>query len=146
MRLAAQVNNQLFTQPATLTKATSTLFTYPYSAPTVSVLLPNPEFGNTDNFETNGIARHTRAGGLKTFKSDNWPITQILRMTFKSVDDAVVPFLREFLLACAGKEVGYLDHHSRQWRGVISTPSIATDDDGINCQNDFTFDFIGRIA
>lgn len=109
------------TTPPTLGSATLTL-TYPYTSPTSTLVLRNPEFRNQDTLSFNRINRETRGGTLIVFADPNWPKSQVLSMQVDFLKQSQVDDLLQFFLDSLGKEVGLLDHENRQWRGIILTP------------------------
>lgn len=117
--------NPDFTPPTTtaptLGHATLTL-TYPYTSPTTTLVLRNPEFRNQDTLSFNRINRETRGGTLIVFADPNWPKSQVLKLQVDFLKQSQVDDLLEFFLDSLGKEVGLLDHENRQWRGIILTP------------------------
>ena len=105
----------------TLGNATLTL-TYPYTTPTTTLVLRNPEFQNQDSLNFNRINRETRGGTLVVYADPNWPKAQTLSLTVNHLKQSQVDDLFDFLLESLGKEIGLLDHENRQWRGIILTP------------------------
>ena len=105
----------------TLGSATLTL-TYPYTSPTTTLTLRNPDFRNQDSLNFNRINRETRGGTLVVYADPNWPKAQTLSLTISHLKQTQVDDLFDFLLESLGQEVGLLDHENRQWRGIILTP------------------------
>jgi hypothetical protein len=109
------------TTPPTLGAATLTL-TYPYIAPTTTLVLRNPEFQNKESLNFNRINRETRGGTLVVYADPDWPKAKVLTLTLRHLKQAQVDALLTFLQESLGKEVGLLDHENRQWRGIILNP------------------------
>jgi len=96
--------------------------TYPFVAPTYTVVLRNPEFSNKDNLNFNRINRQTRGGTLVVYADANWPKTQTFQVEVQGLKAAQVADLLVFFGVSLGKEVGLLDHENRQWKGIIMDP------------------------
>ena len=109
--------------PPTLGTGTFTL-TYPRVSPTTTLVLKNPEMGNSDILRFTKIDRRTRGGDRKIFSDLEWGSTQSFDLTISDICqlnvtiDEMVDFLNDSL----GKEIGLLDWENRQWKGVIITP------------------------
>jgi hypothetical protein len=109
------------TTPPTLGAATLTL-TYPYIAPTTTLVLRNPEFQNKESLNFNRINRETRGGTLAVYADPDWPKAKVLTLTLRHLKQTQVDALLTFLQESLGKEIGLLDHENRQWRGIILNP------------------------
>lgn len=120
-----------FTYPAPsivapiLVRRTSTILTWPYAAPTLTLELRNPNFDNVEQFEFRRINRRTKGGGLDLFRDETWPKAKRLIYSFSELKETQRNDLLTFLIRSIGQEIGILDFESRQWRGVILTPSAA---------------------
>lgn len=132
------------TTPPTLGAATLTL-TYPYVSPTSTLVLRNPEFRNQDSLSFNRINRETRGGTLIIFADPSWPKSQTLRLEINHLKQSQVDDLLDFLLDSLGKEIGLLDHESRQWRGIILTPDADISHVGRENRS-VQFDFEGELV
>ena len=106
-----------------LTARATTVFTYPYVAPTSTVALRNPEFNNREGLRFQRINKQTRGGKRIIFRDPNWPQEIRIKMKFEYLTIEQRRSLLQFLEDSVGQEIGLLDHESRQWRGVILTPS-----------------------
>ena len=107
----------------TLVAGANVVFTYPYSTPVLTLPLRRPNFDNVTQLEYRKINRRSRGGTLQIFRDTAWPSAERLILTFSALKQEEITNLFTFLKASLGKEIGYLDHESRQWRGVILTPS-----------------------
>lgn len=130
--------------PPTLGHATLTL-TYPFVSPTLTVVLRNPQFGNQDRLAFDRINRETRGGTLDMFADPDWPKQTTLVVTVQSLRQPQVDNLLAFFQASVGKEVGYLDHENRLWRGIITTPEASIEQEGKDRFN-VNFEFEGTLA
>lgn len=107
----------------TLGSDTLTL-TYPRVGPTTTLVLKNPEFGNSDTIRFTKIDRVTRGGDRKFFSDSNWSETQSFRLTISNICDttATIDQIINFLNDSLGKEIGLLDWEGRQWKGIVVVP------------------------
>ena len=141
-----KVYNQFGPLPAAPTLGTATLtLTHPYAAPTLTVILRNPEFGNTEDITFTRINRETRAGTLRIFTDPNWPVIERLSVEVNNLKASDKTSLLQFFNDSLGKEVGFLDHENRQWRGFIVNPDAAVSE---TRRGRFTvsFEFEGSLA
>jgi hypothetical protein len=129
----------------TLVRRSSTRFTYPYAAPTTTIDIRNPNFGNSEQFEFRRINRVSRGGTLQMYRDSAWPQAERLIMTFSALEQADVKSILAFLNQSLGKEIGILDFESRQWRGVLLTPASPGKQDGIE-RFSITLEFEGELV
>lgn len=97
----------------------TTLF-YPFSSPTLTVNLRNPEFGDIDSVDTNAVMRQTRGGEFKTVKETSWFSQETLSLSFKSLTRLQAVSLIDLFEESAGDEIGLIDWYGRTWKGFIS--------------------------
>lgn len=102
----------------TIGKATLTL-SYPVGAPTLSVVLRNPQFGNLDTLTYNRVNRQSRGGSLLVFADPIWPKSQRFEFTIPYLCADDKPGLQTFLQTSLGQPITMLDWHNRSWNGVI---------------------------
>ena len=89
---------------------------------TESIVLPSPEFGNTDSIEHFRINRKTRGGDLKIFREFTWPKTERIRMAFKGVRVAIKDKLLAFLYRNRGRDITLIDYNSISWTVTVIKP------------------------
>lgn len=130
--------------PPTLGTATLTL-TWPFMTPTTTLVLRNPEFGDTHDFAFSRIVRETRGGSLEVFADPDWSKTQVLNLTVEGLTEDETNDFLDFLGDSLGQEIGLLDWYNRQWRGIITTPDAEVTDAG-NCRKSITFEFEGELV
>ncbi len=107
----------------TLGTATLTL-TYPEGAPTMTVVLRNPNFGNVDRFNFMRIKTTTRGGTLLIYANPNWPKERVFSVSVDALRQSQIDDLKALLTASLGREVGFLNHENRYWKGLITTPDL----------------------
>lgn len=108
-----------------------------------SVVLRNPDLGDVERVETEGVVRRSRAGTLLGVRDNDWPQTQTNAYTFRVIKAAEKNAFISFLQDYAGLEIGIVDHLDQEWTGIIATPEneiVTTKDD---CSYEFSFEFIG---
>lgn len=100
---------------------------YPYSSPSLSFTTRAPEYENRESHDYDRVVRESRGGTQQVFRDGAWPKSK--RLTIEVVvkhGEEARAFL-DFVLASMGREVEYVDHLSRSWRGVIlPTESLTT--------------------
>jgi len=125
---------------------TNTTLSYPYTSPTHTVTLRNPEFGNKQIQDSSSVSRLTRGGEQVTFRDVTWPIFQYLELEFKALTKAQRDDFMELVEAAAGDEIKLVDWENRIWRGhIASEPNeiIQTKDD--DCSYEIRFKFEGEL-
>ena len=115
------------TQPV-LTPISTVIFSYPYVSPTTTVTLRTPRLGNTEALQLKRIVNVSRGNRVWILRNQNWPKMAIHNLEFVLIAESVINTLKTFLLASLGKEVGYLDYESRQWKGIITNPNEAIEE------------------
>lgn len=108
-----------------LTRRPTTVLTWPYTSPQLTVEIRNPTFDNVEQFASRRINRRSLGGELDLYRDESWVKIQRLILSFSSLSEIQRNDLLQFLIRGLGQEVGILDFESRQWRGVILTPSSA---------------------
>lgn len=130
--------------PPTLGTGTLTL-TWPYSAPTSTLVLRNPDWGNDDKLTYNRLNQTTRGGTLVVFADPQWPKFKTLSFQIQGIPDATYDALVQFLEDSLGQEIGLLDWEGRNWRGIITNPDTAVSANGV-CKNSVSIEFEGDLA
>lgn len=128
----------------TLGSATLTL-TYPFTTPSLTLALRNPEFNNVERLSLTRISRITRGGTLVVFADTIWPKVKSLTLKIKVLTDTQRVDLLNFLDSSVGKEIGLLDHENRQWRGVILNPNTPLIQQH-NCNHEVDLEFEGELV
>jgi len=129
--------------------------TYPYTSPTETVVICNPDIGNIKEVDHNGIVRRTLGANLKTYKDDLWFTTTTFKYVFSSLTRGMVDELKAFLETSAGGHVAINDHASDDYDGVILNPVfdfVTLKDENGDCDSGDTngqyrvaFDFLNWI-
>lgn len=132
----------------TLVRRPTTVLTWPYASPVLTLELRNPNFDNVEQFEARRVNRRTRGGTLDLYRDENWPKVQRLLMSFSWLCEDVLNTrtqLFDFLQRSIGQEIGLLDFESRQWKGILLTPSNAISEPKRNGHS-FTLEFEGELV
>ena len=129
----------------TLVRRSTTVLTWPYVTPTLTVELRNPNFDNVEQFEFRRINRRTRGGTLDLYRDESWPKVKRLIMAFTWLSVEQRQQLFNFLQRSLGTEIGLLDFESRQWRGLLLTPSAAIAEPKRNGHS-FSLEFEGELV
>lgn len=123
--------------------ATLTL-THPFVTPTTTLVLRNPNFGNTENFQFSRINRESRGGTLLVFRDPTWPKREALAITVDFLKQQQKLDLLAFFQTSLGQEIGLLDNENRQWKGIIVNPDSEVTHVGKDNYS-VTFEFEGEI-
>jgi hypothetical protein len=116
-------------------------FTYPYIIPTITVIVPDPIKGDSDQHENQakfGISMSSRVYSyIKT------PTTRRLLLSFSKLSDTMFTNLKRLIYESGSGDVGYLDHESNQWKGNFLNDPF----EGIDTKNyqTITVEFKGII-
>lgn len=105
--------------PATLT------LSWPFNTPSETVVLRNPEFGDTHFVNSVRINRVTRGGFRVIYSDPIWPKWRTLNLEVTTLKDSQAADLLAFLKQTIGQEIRLLDWKNRNWRGVIINPEAA---------------------
>jgi hypothetical protein len=111
--------------PPTLIRRNTTILYWPYTSSTLELELRNPNFDNVEQFEPRRINRRTRGGDLEIYSDYTWPSAQRLIFSFTNLSEATIVALLNFIHWSLGQEIKVLDFESREWKGIILTPSEA---------------------
>jgi hypothetical protein len=90
-----------------------------------SVILPNPEFGNSEESEVDRVINVSRGGTPKIFRDAQWAEDTIVTIEVITLKETKAIELSDFLLNCIGLLVTYTDYEGRQWQGIILNPEEA---------------------
>ena len=123
--------------------ATLTL-THPFVTPTTTLVLTNPNFGNTESLHFSRINRESRGGTLLIFRDPTWPERQALNITVDFLKEAQKASLLQFFQDSLGTEIGLLDNENRQWKGIVVNPDAEVTQVGKDNYS-VTFEFEGEI-
>lgn len=129
----------------TLIRRHTTVLTWPYNSPLLTVELRNPNFDNVEQFEFRRINRRTRGGDLDLYRDENWPKVKRLIYSFTYLSETNRADLFKFLQRSLGTEIGILDFESRQWHGLLLTPANAISEPKRNGFS-FSLEFEGELA
>jgi len=100
----------------------SVSFQYPYTTPTTTVTLRNPELGNNEQVDVKTMFKIAMDGSVHSHKRT--PMNQRLLLSFKNLSKTDVENFLTFLGTSSGSIVGYNDHEAVLWKGIIFTNPI----------------------
>jgi hypothetical protein len=130
----------------TVVLATQVTFTYPPVSPTLTVSIDAPNFNNRDTIRISRVSRETRGKTFRTFRNSSWPVVRRLAIAIERIDPTAVANLKTFINSTIGKQIGYMDHESRHWVGVILNPDSAISQEGPGCQYTLSLNFEGVLG
>lgn len=128
----------------TLTPGPLTL-SYPVNTPTDSIVLKNPEFGNTDSVAYSVVSEQTRGGDPIIYTDPaKWGDPVVTRtLSIKNLCDTLVQPLIDFINLTLGKEITLVDWEGVTWVGLILQPETTIQQQGRRAYN-VTIQFQGR--
>ena len=101
-------------------------FTYPYVSPTLTVQVPNPNLGDSDQHE-NQVKFGIAMSG-KVYSYIKTPTSRQLLLSFSKLSYTMFTNLKTLIYLSVNGEVGYLDHNNVQWKGnFLNDPFEARD-------------------
>jgi hypothetical protein len=89
-------------------------------APSDTLVLRSPEFGDMDRYATDRLNLKTRGGTLIIFADPDWPKMETLVLQFAKLKRSEAYGLQAFIKNHMGLEIRLIDCESREWRGVIT--------------------------
>lgn len=113
---------------------------YPPGESSGSVVLPNPELGDSKQIDNRQVLNRTRTGEILSIY-DSWNQTTKHTYNFTLLTDTQASDLLDFFETTAGLLIRIIDHYSRSMDGYIVTPTnqIITAND--TCGKEATFEF-----
>lgn len=138
------------TNPPVLVRRDFITLEYPFTSPTLTLDLRNPEFGNQERVNFSRISRKSRAGTPIIFFNEIWPTEDLLFWTFIDISEAKKDLYKTFIAASLGKEIKLTDFETHIWKGIIQNPSneIVCDKKADACNNGrytIVFEFLGEL-
>lgn len=111
-----------------------------------SVVLPNPEFGDTDDVDFNQTINRNRSGEPMIVYDGTRPILNTSTYLFTRLTSSKKSELRAFLISKAGLEITLTDHEGVVKTGVIVDPRISVITNRDNCSYVVEFSFMEDIS
>lgn len=94
-----------------------------------SIVLPNPEFGDSDYNDQMNVVNRSRGGRLLVFSASR-PTIQRKSWTFRHMSRDKIDALHIFLLANLGTDVAVNDYRGNTFNVIILTPDANTTNEG----------------
>ena len=116
--------------------------TYPYVTPTLTVVVPNVNHGDSDQHENQANFGISMSGRVYSYIKT--PTTRRLLLSFTKLSYTMFTDLKNLIYKSASGEIGYLDHNSNQWRGNFLNDPF----EGVDSKNfeTITVEFKGVIV
>lgn len=95
-----------------------------------TVVLPAPDFDNTEVLTEQRVNRRSMGGTLIVFHDPMWMESDTFEVAFSYLSEAQVRKLRSVVAGSLGKLVTFTDHEGRSWSGVVTTPELTVTQDG----------------
>lgn len=103
-----------------------------FSLNSLSVVLPAPDFNNTESLDYQINVNETKGGYEIPFRHTEWPKTVVLEYSWDSLKFEQVENLREFMKITVGQIITIDDYEGNNWQGIIVTPEADVSETGIN--------------
>lgn len=129
-----------------LSLCTDLVLTFPYVSPTTTVTIRVPKFGNTHTTSKHTIVRQSRGKQLLIGRPTTFPTIEVLKLDHEALTESLARSFLAFAALSAGEEIGLRDQECRQWRGVIISPEVKMEQEGIGCQFTSGYEFRGVLA
>jgi len=115
--------------------------TYPYTGPSVTLVLPNPILGNADQIEEPFTLDWSGSGRIYTYRKATGD--RKLLLTFKDLSFTERANLKLFLYSAVNGVSGYLDYNTIQWQGIFINDPFEQSNTH-RSYGDITLEFKGR--
>ena len=121
----------------------SLILQHPTTAPTTTVTLPNPEFGDAERPTYGNVFAYNRTGALLNAADADHPTTRTRQYTIRKITDALRDSLQDFLQDTAGQLIKVTDYNSNTYNALVTSENvefITTRDGG--CDNEVTLELM----
>lgn len=95
----------------------SITFQYPYTAPTLTLTLRNPELGNNEQVDVKTMFKVAMDGSIHSHRQT--PMNQRLLLSFTALSKTDIENYFAFITASSGEAVKYTDHEAVVWKGLL---------------------------
>lgn len=126
-----------------LVRRETVLLQYPFSSPTTSLEIRNPEFNDKIVLQVSRVQRYTRDYTLDLYRDSKWPKSVVLGWNFVALHLDKCDEIIDFCKLTVGKEIKVTDYDSRILKGIITRPDNPITQEGPNCLFTWKFDFQG---
>lgn len=116
----------------------------PLPSPTLAVQLKRPEYGNARRQALQVGVNRTRAGGLRLHART--PTYEPQSVSFQDLSYLKLEQVRNFLRACKGKSIYYIDEKNRKWVGAITSSDVDLVEEARDRGGVFQFEFEGKLV
>ena len=111
--------------------------------PNVTLTLPNPTFGNSQNNRHTLTVRHDINGGTKTYIQRSKNVQ--LDMTFDNINATEFANIKSYIASYLQEELQLTDQYSRVYIGHIVTEPIDYVENRPSCSYTVTLNFVGEL-
>lgn len=90
-----------------------------------SIVLRNPNFGNSESLDVDRALNRSRGGTPNIYRDPNWPESTTINIQIAVMKESEAKELLDFLLDCLGQLITYTDYENRVWEGIVTNPNEA---------------------
>lgn len=105
-----------------VTKNSTVTLSYPTVAPTMTVTIRAPEYGDVQRLNFDRVNRESRGGTLQIYSDPDWPKQEILVLQFTTLKESEAQDVLTFFKDTLGLEVKLVDWYGRTWHGFVTNP------------------------
>lgn len=129
------------TSDITATISETTILQFPYTSPTTTLTIRNPELGDKFVSQSYRVQRYTRDNKLIVYRDPAWFQTRIFNMAFTGLSPQNKLDIMSFVRLSIGQYVSLTDYLSQTWKGLIINPDNPITQEGPNCLYTWKLDF-----
>jgi len=122
------------------------LLEYPYTSPTTTLEIRNPELNDKIVTQVYRVLEYTRGNSLIVFRDPNWFKTYVLNMAFTGLSRDNRNDILAFCRLTAGKYVKLTDYISQTHKGIIMNPDNPITQENRGCGYTWKLDFQGSLV
>ena len=112
----------------------STTLAYPAAAPTTTVVVRNPDFGNSISDDNQIELSRDRKGGLHAVRPSTWPTLRVQTFNLSNLTAVEKEAIRDLILESQGKEVKITDWEGTVTTGLLSLGEVSLIKEGRLCK------------
>ena len=134
------------TLPVILTKRSTVLFEYPYTDPTTTLELRNPEFNDHRAIDLSRVQRYSRGKTLIVYRDPTWPKSFSISYSFTGLSITKKDEIMSFISISLGKEIKFTDYLTQVYKCIITNPKDFLSEESQSCGNTWKVNLQGILV